>query len=155
MKASDICLSASRRMWSWSKALLPQSCGAWSGIVLLWYFMWAPTGQCWSPPWQSQTHLQVLVIPWHSQTGTFSPLEVGAVEKQGICPGHCFTSCPQTCPCLSLSTLFPEARGLRWFFLRIAVSSGERGLGWPMLCPTGSSSAELGVEEQKRVSMLQ
>lgn len=45
MKAFDICLSAFRRTWSWSKALLPQSYGAWSGIVLLWYFMWAPTAQ--------------------------------------------------------------------------------------------------------------
>lgn len=41
-------------------------------------------------------------------------------------------------------------------FLRIAVSAGERGLGWPMLCPVGSSSAELAVEEQKGyISMLQ
>lgn len=150
MKASHICLSASRRMWSWSKALLPQSCGAWSGTVLLWYFMWAPTGQHWR-----ETHLQVLVTPWQSQTGTSSPLEVGAVGQQGTCPGPCFTSCPHTCPCLALSTLFPEARGLRWFFWRIVVSSGERGLGWPMVCPAGSSSAELGVQEQKRVSMLQ
>lgn len=39
--------------------------------------------------------------------------------------------------------------------MRIAVSSGERGLGWPMLCPVGSSSAELAVEERKRVSTLQ
>lgn len=35
------------------------------------------------------------------------------------------------------------------------MSSGERGLGWPMLCPVGSSSAELAVEERKRVSTLQ
>lgn len=39
--------------------------------------------------------------------------------------------------------------------LETAVSSGERGLGWPILCPVGSSSAELAVEEEKRMSMLQ
>lgn len=107
LKASDICLSASRRMWSWSRALLPLSYGAWSGIVLLWCFMWAPPVQCWR-----EIHPQVLVPPWQSQTGTSFPLKVGAVGHQGICPGPCFTSF-HVCP---FPHLFPEARRLRWFF---------------------------------------
>lgn len=58
MKASDICLSASRTIWSWSRALLPPSYGAWSGIVLLWCFMWTPTEQRWR-----ETCPQLLVTP--------------------------------------------------------------------------------------------
>lgn len=101
VKPSDICLPTSRRTWQWSRALLRQSCGLWCGNVLLWCFVRAATGRRWRETPQGQ------VTPQQSQTGTSSPLKVGAAGQQGFCPGSCFTSCPQTCPCLSPSTSDP------------------------------------------------
>lgn len=103
----NTCVAIFRRMWLWSRALLPQSCGASCGMVLLRCFTWATTGQRWRETPQGQT------TPRQNQTGTSSPLKVGAVGWQGICPGPCSTSCPHLpmpVP-VSIWSLRPEGLG--------------------------------------------
>ena len=137
MKPSDICLLTSRRMQPWSRALPPQSCGAWCGIVLLQCFVWAATGQRWRETPQGQ------VTPQQSQTGTSSPLKVGAAGQQGVCPRPCSASCPQTCLYVCpRPRLVPEARGLRAFLEDCCCAPGREG--WAGPCCAQLAAAQLG-----------